>query len=271
MKKLLIKLLSILIILIIPACSTDGGKQVRGTTTVTKTSDDRVCRFAQSGGMVVAGYNQIKWVKEAKRRGLVCNTQEIKQKPQTKINTTSKKSYSCTQKLPQNCSVDQLCKNATFFQSGILKWRSGSLQSVKEAKKRKLTCGINQPKTVKKSNNQISSTSINSTKLKQLQEMRDQLEANLLATQQLMEQQKRQAERPYKACLSNCLLNNKAGKGFAAALSGMAQCNSSCAPLKWGGAIIPPTWEQDMKKLKRYDCMITKLNKNQASMDCNQF
>tara|TARA_B110000008_G_scaffold228451_1_gene230541 strand:- start:3180 stop:3992 length:813 start_codon:yes stop_codon:yes gene_type:complete len=270
MKKLLLKLLSVLIILIIPACLAGSGNQSRGTTTLTKTSDERVCGFAQ-GKWGSYGHNQTKWVKEVKRRGLVCNTQEIKQKTQTKINTTSKKSYSCTQKLPQNCSVDQLCKNATFFQSGILKWRNGSLQSVKEAKKRKLTCGINQHKTVKKSTKQISSTSRNSTELKQLQEMRDQLEANLLATQQLMEQQKRQAERPYKACLSNCLLNNKAGKGFAAALSGMAQCNSSCAPLKWGGAIIPPTWERDMKKLKRYDCMITKLNKNQASMDCNQF
>ena len=85
----------------------------------------------------------------------------------------------------------------------------------------------------------------NSAELRQLRQERELLEANLLATQQLIKQQKRAAERPYKACLANCLLNNKAGKGFAAALSGMAQCNSSCAPLKWGGAVVPPSWEKN--------------------------
>jgi hypothetical protein len=111
----------------------------------------------------------------------------------------------------------------------------------------------------------------NSAELRQLRQERELLEANLLATQQLMEQQKRAAERPYKACVANCQLNNKAGKGFAALMSGMAQCYSSCAPLKWGGTVVPPTWDRDVKQLKRYDCMITKLNRNQASVDCNQF
>ena len=127
------------------------------------------------------------------------------------------------------------------------------------------TVDVNSPPPV------INTKPDNSAELRQLQLARDQLEANLLATQQLMEQQKRAAERPYKACRANCLLNNKAGKGFAAAMSGMAQCNSSCAPLKWGGAVVPPTWDRDVKQLKRYDCMITKLNRNQASVDCNQF
>ena len=118
---------------------------------------------------------------------------------------------------------------------------------------------------------QDGSSANNNAELQRLIRERELLQDNLRTTQQLMEQQQRAANRPYKACLGNCLMNNKAGKGFAAAFSGMAQCNSSCAPLKWGGAVVPPTWERDVKQLKRYDCMITKLNKNQASLNCNQF
>lgn len=135
----------------------------------------------------------------------------------------------------------------------------------------KKTCQTKKPKQTRQINQTSPSPSNNSAELRQLQLAREQLEANLLATQQLMDQQKRAAERPYKACRANCLLNNKAGKGFAALMSGLAQCYSSCAPLKWGGTVVPPTWERDVKQLKSYDCMITKLNRNQASLDCNQF
>ena len=111
----------------------------------------------------------------------------------------------------------------------------------------------------------------NNAELEKLIRERNLLQDNLRASQELIEQQRIAAARPYKACLANCLLNNKAGKGFSAALSGISQCNSSCAPLKWGGAVVPPSWERDRIKLKRYNCMITKLSNNQAAVDCNEF
>ena len=125
--------------------------------------------------------------------------------------------------------------------------------------------------TVKNPSSVTNSNTDNSAALSKLRQERELLKENLLATQQLFKQQKRAAERPYKACLANCLLNNKAGKGFAAAFSGMAQCNSSCAPLRWGGAVVPPSWEKNQKRLKRVDCMITRMNKNLATASCTQY
>ena len=78
----------------------------------------------------------------------------------------------------------------------------------------------------------------------------------------------RAAEAPYRACLTNCAFNNRAGKGVIAALNGMAQCNSSCAPLKWGGEVIPPSWERDKLRLRTVECMITRISRNQATASC---
>ena len=85
--------------------------------------------------------------------------------------------------------------------------------------------------------------------------MREQLNQSLLAIQNSMEQQKRAANANYKVCLSRCLLNNKAGKGFSNALSGMAQCNNSCAPLKYGSS-QPPSWERGIKRMKTIDLLL---------------
>ena len=84
-------------------------------------------------------------------------------------------------------------------------------------------------------------------------------------------QQKRAANAGYRACLSRCLLNNKAGGGFSNAFSGMPQCNNSCAPLKYGGAVVPPSWERGIKRMKTIDCTITQLSRNQATARCNEF
>ena len=198
-------------------------------------------------------------VKEAKKRGLSCGVKTVVEKK-------------CSTKTPEVCTTSNVCSRATNYTSSSKIWSKAYDQGyVKEAKKRGLTCGVGAKTTVRKLSPVTNSTTDNSAELRQLRQERELLEANLLATQQLMEQQKRAAERPYKACRANCLLNNKAGKGFAALMSGLAQCNSSCAPLKWGGTVVPPTWDRDVKQLKRYDCMITKLNRNQASVDCNQF
>jgi hypothetical protein len=109
------------------------------------------------------------------------------------------------------------------------------------------------------------------SELQALRLERQQIEANLLAMQDLYQQQERAANSRYKMCLSNCMMNNKAGKGFAAALSGMGQCNSSCAPLKYGEAVVPPSWERNQRRLQTIDCTITQLSRNQATARCNEF
>ena len=186
----------------------------------------------------------------------------------TASNSTPKKA--CLPFSPEVCSAKVLCDRSTNINK--LWTMVSSMQGyVNEAKKRGLTCGVGAKNTVKKTPPVTNPKPDNSAELRQLRQERELLEANLLATQQLIKQQKRAAERPYKACLANCLLNNKAGKGFSAALSGMAQCNSSCAPLKWGGAVVPPSWEKNQKRLKRVDCMITRMSKNQATASCTQY
>ena len=125
--------------------------------------------------------------------------------------------------------------------------------------------------TVKKTPSVTNSTTSNSAELQALRLERQQLEANLRSMEELIARQNRAANAPYKACLANCLLNNRAGSGFAAALSGIGQCNNSCAPLKYGGAVIPPSWERNQRRLKTIDCTITQMSRNQATARCNEF
>ena len=124
--------------------------------------------------------------------------------------------------------------------------------------------------TAKKSISTQSSSS-NTAEIQALRRERQQLEQTLLAIQNSMEQQKRAANAGYRACLSRCLLNNKAGKGFSNALSGMAECNTSCSPLKYGGAVVPPSWERGIQRMKTIDCTITQLSRNQATARCKEF
>ena len=212
---------------------------------------------SDSGAVWDTGSMVADHVKEAKSKGLSCG-----------VNKTIPKSCDTD---PSLCTVSQLCSKAARSSGSQKIWKTASYAAkyIAEAKKNGVSCRVQTGTTTSATSSSPTATQKNNTaELRQLQLARDQLEANLLATQQLMEQQKRLAQRPYKACLSNCLLNNKAGKGFSAALSGMAQCNNSCAPLKWGGAVVPPSWERDVKQLKRYDCMITRISKNQATASC---
>ncbi|MDB0073425.1 peptidoglycan-binding protein [Planktomarina temperata] len=122
-----------------------------------------------------------------------------------------------------------------------------------------------------KPNQQIAPASSNSAELQALRLERQQIEANLRAMEELIARQKRAANAPFNSCLTNCQLNNRAGSGFAGLLNGLAQCNNSCAPLKYGGAVTPPSWERNQRRLKTIDCTITQMSKNQATARCNQF
>jgi hypothetical protein len=105
--------------------------------------------------------------------------------------------------------------------------------------------------------------------INELEQERRVLEANLLATQNMINQQNRINDRAYNACFSQCALNNKAGPGFMGALNGLNQCTSSCSPLKYGASSTPPSWDQDTRRLKTVRCMITRLSNNQATATCN--
>ncbi|MDA9291952.1 hypothetical protein N9P99_01750 [Planktomarina temperata] len=209
----------------------------------------RICGFSKGNWVHAEKYQKI-----VTQRGYSCET----------INSNSEK-----QRLPASrYSGQMLCTFATSYKYGNVKQWSKSQKDqeyVQAAKKRGLTCGVGS------SNQQIAPDSSNSAELKALRLERQQIEANLRAMEELIATQKRAANAPYKSCLANCKLNNRAGSGFAAALSGMGQCNNSCAPLKYGGAVIPPSWERNQRRLKTIDCTITQMSKNQATARCNQF
>lgn len=119
--------------------------------------------------------------------------------------------------------------------------------------------------------NQQSFTHNNSTIIEQLKAERTALEETLSASKEIMKQQANLKNAAYKSCISRCLLSNKAGSGFSGVFNGLSQCGQSCAPLKYGGEAIPPSWERNVKRLETIDCQITQLSKNQATARCNKF
>ena len=220
-------------------------------------SSTALCNLAtfktNTGSKIWSGAYDQGYVKEAKNRGLTCGVKSVVEK-------------TCSASDPEVCTNSFICK-VTVEISGGRQWSKAVWHEwrIKEAKKRGLSCGVGS------SNQQIAPASSNSAELKALRLERQQIEANLRAMEELIARQKRAANAPYKACLSNCLLNNRAGSGFAGLLNGLAQCNNSCAPLKYGGAVIPPSWERNQRRLKTIDCTITQMSKNQATARCNQF
>ena len=111
----------------------------------------------------------------------------------------------------------------------------------------------------------------NSAILEQLKAERTALEETLSATKEIMKQQANLKNAAYKSCISRCLLGNKAGSGFSGGFNGLSQCGQSCAPIKYGGEAIPPSWERNVKRLETIDCQITQLSKNQATAHCSKF
>ena len=133
------------------------------------------------------------------------------------------------------------------------------------------TCDLRQTKPQTPKNSVTGLSQNQNERIRKLQVERDELAASMRATKQIIAQQQRIRQRSYQSCWSNCAMNNKAGKGVSNTISGMAECNSSCAPLKYGGAVVPPSWERNQRRLDNIDCTITQISKNQATARCNQF
>ena len=89
----------------------------------------------------------LKFVKEAKRRGLSCG---VGNKAKVKKIDTKKK---CSQDA-KSCADTKLCSIATVYRSGIKKWNYNHYGvHINEAKKRGLSCGVKPPNTSKKTIN----------------------------------------------------------------------------------------------------------------------
>ena len=97
------------------------------------------------------------WVAEAKRRGLSCGVS---------ISTTNK----CSALNPQACSAKRICELATDFKFGKYTWATySSLQPVvKEAKRRKLSCGVGTSKSPSTGTKPCSTYSVSSCSNQQL-------------------------------------------------------------------------------------------------------
>jgi hypothetical protein len=248
------------------SCETINSNSEKQRLPASRYSGQMLCTFATSYtyGNVKQWSKRQKdqeYVQEAKKRRLTCG---VNQPKVTKNSIPSPPKEGCHYD-PKSCNSTELCNLSTIVKADAKSWDGKFQLHIKEAKKRGLTCGVGS------SNQQIAPAPSNSAELKALRLERQQIEANLRAMEELIARQKRAANAPYKSCLANCLLNNRAGSGFAAALSGMGQCNNSCAPLKYGGAVIPPSWERNQRRLKTIDCTITQMSKNQATARCNQF
>lgn len=205
-----------------------------------------------------------KFVAEAKKYGLSCNTKNIiANSKQTTSDNGAPSVSSCNSKTPSECNDVKICEYATFSVNGAKKWRPAITWTVIEAKKRGLSCSV--VTETRKNKSEVSN------QLAELKKERDLLKYEMDQMQIMLDQQARSRNAAYKSCLGQCMLNNKAGRGFANALNGMAQCNTSCAPLKYGGEVIPPSWERRAKRLETINCQITQLSKNQATARCNKF
>ena len=89
----------------------------------------------------------LKFVKEAKRRGLSCG---VGNKAKVKKIDTKKK---CSQDA-KSCADTKLCSIATVYRSGIKKWNYNHYGvHINEAKKRGLSCGVKPTNTSKKTIN----------------------------------------------------------------------------------------------------------------------
>ena len=87
------------------------------------------------------GINSSVFVREAKKRGLTCGVRNVAVQPSASSQSAS---FSCISAQPERCTDILLCGRATYFSSGERKWQTGSNSSVfvREAKNRKLQCGV---------------------------------------------------------------------------------------------------------------------------------
>ena len=124
--------------------NSSSGKKVCESWSPENCSVEILCARATS---LFAGKN--KWseadigrlyAQEAKKRGLTCDVRNDAYQPS--------ESFSCNSANPDSCTDILLCGRATYFKSGSRKWQLGSNSStfVREAKKRKLHCGVTDEK-----------------------------------------------------------------------------------------------------------------------------
>jgi serine/threonine protein kinase len=125
--------------------NSSSGKKVCGSWSPENCSVEILCARATS---LLLGKN--KWseadigrlyAQEAKKRGLTCDVRNDAYQPS--------ESFSCNSANPDSCTDIMLCGRATYFKSGSRKWQLGSNSStfVREAKKRKLHCGVTDEKS----------------------------------------------------------------------------------------------------------------------------
>ncbi len=103
----------------------------------------------------VSGYK--KYISEAKKRGLTCGVVDANTKIASKttkpVTKLDKSSNTCKNNLSQ-CSGSYLCRLGTISKNGVKTWKdvSGYQKYISEAKKRGLTCGVDEinTKTVSK-------------------------------------------------------------------------------------------------------------------------
>lgn len=275
-------------------------KSISHSKVLTSEKKSKVCHYNSSGGSypglkycsnevilrdgcdTQSFYFDKRLVAEVQRRGLTCaaspkNSVAANVKPKTKSLQApiSKVSIDCRQATPQYCTMDQICTHATFYKNGKLVWKSQAIWQVQVAKKRKLTCGITEngvplsaASAINKNDKNINSRNAAIEKLKA---EKQELEEILSETQEIINQQNEIRNSAYKSCLGQCLVNNRAGRGFSNGLNGLAQCNTSCSPLKYGGEVVPPSWERNLRRLEVINCQITQMSRNQAIAHCSKF
>jgi hypothetical protein len=106
-------------------------------------------------------YNQL-YVQEAKKRGLTCGVRNVPDQPSASFPSAS---FSCNSAHPDRCTDILVCGRATYFSSGARKWQSSRYSSVfvREAKKRKLHCGVTDEKSQYLRNTDFLGNDLNNT------------------------------------------------------------------------------------------------------------
>jgi len=109
-----------------------------------------------------------------------------------------------------------------------------------------------------------------SNELLELKRQRELIQSQLNQMQSQMRVQENIRNRQYNSCYSSCLMNNKAGRGFSAALQGLSQCQASCSPVLSGGVSVPPNWNSAKTKLNTIECEIRRISNRDFSASCSQ-
>ena len=98
-----------------------------------KCDDTELCDYATLINNQTIVWSTDSWkkdhVQEAKKRGLVCSVGD----------------RICSSQYPEKCADDIVCLNAAKKSGNGYIWKNENLNSVKEAKKRRLTCGTGNP------------------------------------------------------------------------------------------------------------------------------